>query len=1201
MKAEKQALGGAYRSIIIKPSNRCMSLEQMMLQVHDGIHYVLLHCLRYGENIKASATVAVLMHKINITDGSVEKEDVCHFSCKAMAVQSVEDIVDFIDMLYNKLEAHIDKFVKKGSNWIVADVEEIAIRIVKYNILKGASASSSFKVPQQLINKRCILNINGTRQNDCFKWAVIVSLHHHQQSSHKNLLTKYYCYESLYNFDNIKFPATVEDIVKFQKVNKNVAINALLYHPLVDDSSSESASMKIVPLYHPPHPIVVNREMAHILLIDNHWLPISNLNRLLATHNKNSAFCYRCLGNFHHKERLDRHIVKCYNTIGQKETMPSDLVKKFNDWSKMSSPPFVLYSDIEVLLVPNDDDNDGDKILQTHIPYAVGSYLVSHSSLKNQIQRRPQLQQQVKFHVGRGCVQDFCEYLNELVFIIYNFNKKHCNKPQQRNPHDEDEFNRSTHCKYCNTDFRYDDADKRKVWHHCHLSGKFIAALCQRCNTRIRQPLCVLPILFHNLKNYDMHALCIEGISQMKGWNLKPIAQTAERYITLTASVEVDRNIITGKPIYFTLRFIDSFQFLTASLDQLVSSLDKTTQMQHTSTLRLRYRNLDDDILFKKGIFPYSYLDDEEKLNVKEIPPVDSFFDMLTNSLHITDEEYERARKAFIQFKCNNLKDYLLRYLELDCLLLADVFESFRITSTQHTELDPVNFITLPQYTFAAAFKNCQVDLLQEVDMYQFFEEGIRGGMCFVNTHYTLADDNTAITYWDQNNLYGNALRQLLPCSNFEWLKQDEFEVIDWYNIDVEADYGYTLKCDLHYPAYIHDKTQDFPLAPESAFVTDNMLTPFMKEQWSRRCKLRGEAVDKLFKTEKKLLMTVRDKSEYVVHFKLLQFYLKMGMVITKIHSVVKYKQATIFRNYIDVNSALRQVAKSNFIKDLYKLLNNALFGKTMENVRGRKNFKLVNNETSFLKLTSMPNFLRAHHFSKDLVLSEMTKFEVTLDKPIFIGQTVLDLSKLIMYELRYIKLVAYEAEFGGKISVLGGDTDSLICAISSIDLHQQLHPAMLRDGLLDTSNYPINHPLFTEDFKAKLGCIKDEVEGQIITESVLLKPKAYSLKTSSSKTDKKTAKGVQYCVRKAIPHEDYVNVYKTQEEVVKKVRRFQSKEHIVYTIEQEKWALSITDTKRAWIDLNYSLPYGHYKINAADDDFDSEVVSSKRARLCDV
>ena len=185
--------------------------------------------------------------------------------------------------------------------------------------------------------------------------------------------------------------------------------------------------------------------------------------------------------------------------------------------------------------------------------------------------------------------------------------------------------------------------------------------------------------------------------------------------------------------------------------------------------------------------------------------------------------------------------------------------------------------------------------------------------MCFVNTHYVKADESTAIAYWDENNLYGNALRQLLPCSNFQWMKEEDFETIDWPSINTEDEYSYTLRCDLHYPSRIHNKTQDFPLAPESDFVTVVMLTPFMKEQWNRRCEMRGEAADKRFKTERKLLMTCRDKTENVVHFKLLQFYLKMGMIITKIHNVVKFKQADIFRNYIDVNSALRQAETTTF------------------------------------------------------------------------------------------------------------------------------------------------------------------------------------------------------------------------------------------------------------------------------------------------
>ena len=244
-------------------------------------------------------------------------------------------------------------------------------------------------------------------------------------------------------------------------------------------------------------------------------------------------------------------------------------------------------------------------------------------------------------------------------------------------------------------------------------------------------------------------------------------------------------------------------------------------------------------------------------------------------------------------------------------------------------------------------------------------------------------------------------------------------------------------------------------------------------------------------------------------------------------------------------------------------LLNNALFGKTMENVRSRKKFNLRNSDESLFKDTSKAHNLSSHRFAEDLVLTELMNLEVKLNKPIFIGQAVLDISKLIMFELRYHKFPQYEAEFNGSITVVGGDTDSLFCYIENISLNEQLHPAMARDGLLDSSNFPSSHPLYSVTNKAKLGCIKDEMSGNVLREAVLLKPKCYSMLAVSG-AEKKTAKGLQYCVRQRLSHTKYFEVYNRQLELVRNVRRFQSTDHVVNTIEQQKWCLSITDTKRA-------------------------------------
>ena len=136
----------------------------------------------------------------------------------------------------------------------------------------------------------------------------------------------------------------------------------------------------------------------------------------------------------------------------------------------------------------------------------------------------------------------------------------------------------------------------------------------------------------------------------MPGWRLKPIAQTKEKYIALTAQTEVDKDE-AGRPIYFTIRFVDSCQIVTGSLDRLVKSLG-TDSIVHARRMREQFVQADDDVLFKKGAFPYSYLYSWNKLDDAVLPPLQAFFDTLTNSQRTTEEEYQRAQRAWQQFNC---------------------------------------------------------------------------------------------------------------------------------------------------------------------------------------------------------------------------------------------------------------------------------------------------------------------------------------------------------------------------------------------------------------------------------------------------------------------------------------------------------------------------------------------------------------------
>ena len=209
------SLDKTFRSITIKPTCDCITVPQLLQATEEGLQYVLEHCLQSKDNFKANTTIRVLMHKINISDGSIEREDYTHFSSYSMPIQSSDDINDFLDDVMIKLGAHIDNYTSKGSNWVVAAIEEIALRLVKYKVLKGGA--DKFELPNELLNKKCVLNIES-KENECAKWAIIASLHHEEVDQHnKNRRANYEQFVNQYDFSTMKYPATVEDLTAISK------------------------------------------------------------------------------------------------------------------------------------------------------------------------------------------------------------------------------------------------------------------------------------------------------------------------------------------------------------------------------------------------------------------------------------------------------------------------------------------------------------------------------------------------------------------------------------------------------------------------------------------------------------------------------------------------------------------------------------------------------------------------------------------------------------------------------------------------------------------------------------------------------------------------------------------------------------------------------------------------------------------------
>ena len=354
--------------------------------------------------------------------------------------------------------------------------------------------------------------------------------------------------------------------------------------------------------------------------------------------------------------------------------------------------------------------------------------------------------------------------------------------------------------------------------------------------------------------------------------------------------------------------------------------------------------------------------------------------------IYISDEDYQHALNVWNTFKCKIIKDYHDLYLKSDVLLLADVFENFRKTCLKHYNLDPAHYYTSPGLAWDACLKETaqELELLQDYDMLMMFEKGIRGGITHISKRYAEANNkymkdfnpdkpSAFIQYLDANNLYGWAMSQSLPTHGFKWMKnltKDKvLDILEKVNDNMKNPIkrkGYIFEVDLKYPKDLRESHNDYPLAPE---------------------KLKVNGVEKLISHFKR-------HKNYVIHYRNLRQCLEMGLKITKVHRGISFNQSPWMEPYIRKNTELRKTAANSFEKDFFKLMNNSVFGKTIENIRKRQNIILIDNREKAVKLSSRPNFNRATIFDRNLIAVHMKKTEVFFNKPVYVGQAILDLSK---------------------------------------------------------------------------------------------------------------------------------------------------------------------------------------------------------------
>ena len=1048
---------------------------------------------------------------------------------------------DITNMDFEKFEDHFIGFdnILLKEYLTVLKIHEITMSVLKYDPLQGASYT---QLPQFIKNTGSIINIKN-KDDKCFLWSCIASRHLPERDAER--VKQYEKYIQEFNCDKINFPMKLTQIANFEK-NNNININVY---------TAEDKDTK--------YPIHLskqdNKEVINLFFYDNHYSLIKNFSRFCGSSHKYN--CQYCLKSYANTNCYKNHVSMCQslNSKGSNIIMPKEnTFTTFTGYSKMKKCPIVMYADFESSLEKHHDDNK-KYIVSKHV---ANSYRLI---IKTELELDIDLEYS---YVGKDTDIHFVQLLSKLntqiTLKLRELAKIH-DKPIL-SKEEQLAYKQCTICSLCNKIIQYDPKNN-KVRDHCHFTGKYLGAAHQNCNLKSNQIFkgnMKIPLFFHNA-NYDIKCF----INAFRTLNPE---DTFKRIGGVPCNMEIYKTLNIDN-----ICIMDSYAHLSASLSSLISNLpdDKKINLKSITSDSEKFK-----LINEKGFYPYEFVDCIEKLDTPIHEIKREHFNSKLMLSKLSDYDWNHIQNVIQKFNIKTLREWHDLYLKIDVYGLADVFEYYRELSYETYSLDPAHYIGLPSYTWDSGLKytNIKLQNLTDPDMYMFFEKMKRGGISVISQRHAKANnpylpdydeniENSYIYQVDCNNLYGWSMCENLPTDGFKWIIDFDLSLIDSYKSTDSV--GYVLQVDLDYPDSLHVEHNDYPLAPEHLNINKTI----------------------------KLTPNLQDKKDYIIHIDNLQYYIKKGLILKKVHRVIKFNQSAWLKPYIEKNSKLRQASQNDFQKDFYKLLNNTFYGKTMENIRDRVNVQFCKNQKEFVKHTSSPLFAnQINVLKKDgLILVKTNKKTVELNKPIYLGACILESSKLLMFKFHYDTMkVKYP-----KCSMMKTDTDSLCYYIQTKDLYQDIKEDKNIQKQMEFSNYPKDHILYNSDRKKVPGLFQDECVDDklaIISEYIGLRAKSYSnylyYPTKEEYQCKKKSKGVpSRHIKNRVGFQDYKDCLFNKKSLIlgsqdsnkehqEKIYSFRSLNLITYSIEQSKIALSCNDDKRHILEDNiHTLALGHYKI----------------------
>ena len=1103
-----------YRKYSTYINNRpIMTVEEMFQQVKEELPELLNHEIFIRHKIKVAIIVMMEMIKVS-PEGNIEDTLNLPLRTPYRELYNNEDVNSFI--LYSKhiCENRLNDFLNNGSGWQAREALYLDSELINCVSLDGSCHKLEILFPAQLRHQKEKIVLNGKEPN-CFLKCIAS----HFTKSTNNKILNNFIRQNL-KLEDIALPMAVKNIAKFEKLNSHLDFKVhvlyaegLTVYP-IRVSTSKSNNPIILILYSVMQKKSAQEQMECI----HHYSLIKNINNFLRKYYNNEKrsrqqnhYCINCLNGLPTEAQLQSHQQICFKKEMQHVKVPvkGENIIEFINYNRKYPLHFVGFADFECILKSPIYACEQCKLKKGQKPLEMKC---NHRTLTDS-QQQPFMynliildqHQNLRFHktyIGLDCAENLLntllsieEQLSMELLIHYDMNLT-----------EEDFFTikNTTQCHICEKEIEPGTITHRD---HDHLSsaGTFLGLSHPSCNLN-RRIQHKIPIYWHNFEYYDSHFI-VKNLTTIKDKlkinKFNVIAANTERFKKMQINI---------------FDMVDSFAMLPSSLESLVESLKTDTNCQFKILDQWpmwQERGLDKTVLkpyiLRKGCYPYEYMTDISKLhNCKHIPKKKHFYSNLSNK-GITKQEHEYAKFIFREFKCKNMECYSKLYCESDVYLLAEVLFTFRREIDKIFKLDICQYISLPQLSFDILLKKTQVklELLTDLDQILMVESGMRGGISYCNTRYgkntwykqqqqqrkkksnpgnrnnpafknnpaykndpgIKNDDDqkyyTDLRYIDANALYTWCQSQPLPLNNYHWLTTEEIKAIDWSRQSLNQNFGYILECTLHYPKKLHKSHNAYPLAPVHIEINYNDLSPFAKQ-----CKKVLDDSETYKAT--KLSATFADRVDYVIHYMNLALYLQLGMKLVSIKRVLAFNQSAYLEPFMSYCTEERKQAKSEFRKNIFKLIANSCFGKFIENVRKYVDCRLVMCDKMFTTYVNKPLFKKFHILDENSAFFFFGKSQVTLNKCYPVGFSILELSKYHMFKTYYQTIRKVDP----RCDLIMTDTDSFAIAFkvkANENIMDKLKP------ILDLSNYPTNDPRYDATNKGKLGYYKDEGCGKTL------------------------------------------------------------------------------------------------------------------------